>query len=90
MSDIEGELARVRGAFDKPTLRLLDRKWAPFVLAVFNSSFSRDQQSIQADRLHTQVDTYMDELRAVGVDVPGYGGRALCLQWMNDQWLYRA
>lgn len=90
MSDIEGELARVRGAFDKPTLRLLDRKWAPFVLAVFNSSFSRDQQSIQADRLHTQVDTYLDELRAVGVDVPGYGGRALCLQWMNDQWLYRA
>jgi hypothetical protein len=31
VSAIVGELARVREAFDKPTLRLLDRKWAPLV-----------------------------------------------------------
>lgn len=90
MSDIEGELARVREAFDKPTLRLLDRRWASFVLAVFKSSFSRDKQSVQADRLHIQVDAYLAELRSVGEDVPGRNGRALCVQWMNDQWLYRA
>jgi hypothetical protein len=89
MSDIEGELARVRGAFDKPTLRLLERKWAPFVLAVFKSSFSRDQQSVQADRLHAQVDVYLGALRSMGEEVPGANGRALCVQWMNDQWLYR-
>jgi Protein of unknown function (DUF3375) len=81
MSDIEGELARVRGAFDKPTLRLLERKWAPFVLAVFKSSFSRDQQSVQADRLHAQVDVYLGELRSVGEEVPRANGRALCVQW---------
>ena len=90
MSEIAGELARVREAFDKPTLRLLDRKWAPFVLAVFTSSFSRDRRSVQADLLHAQVDAFLADLRAVGIGVPpGKNGRALCAQWMNDQWLYR-
>jgi len=89
VSDIAGELARVREAFDRPTLRLLDRKWAPFVLAVFKLSFSRDRRSVQADRLHAQVDAYLGDLRSIGSDVPGKNGRALCVQWMNDQWLYR-
>ncbi|MCI4658828.1 DUF3375 domain-containing protein [Cryobacterium zhongshanensis] len=89
MSEIAGELARVREAFDKPTLRLLDRKWAPFVLAVFKSAFSRDRRSVQADRLHSQVDAYLADLRSVGSEVPGKNGRALCVQWMNDLWLYR-
>ncbi|TFD32989.1 DUF3375 domain-containing protein [Cryobacterium cryoconiti] len=89
MSELAGELARVREAFDKPTLRLLDRKWAPFVLFVFKSSFSRDRRSVQADLLHAQVDAYLADLRSVGSDVPGKTGRALCVQWMNDQWLYR-
>jgi hypothetical protein len=66
MSDIAGELARVREAFDKPTLRLSDGRWAPFALATFKSSFSRDRQSVPADRLPIQVDVYLDELRAVG------------------------
>lgn len=89
MSDIAGELARVREAFDKPTLRLLDRKWAPFVLAVFKSSFSRDRTSVQSERLHAQVDAYLAELRTVGTETPNGTGRSLCVQWMNDQWLYR-
>ncbi|PPL19600.1 DUF3375 domain-containing protein [Microterricola pindariensis] len=89
MSDIAGELARVREAFDKPTLRLLDRKWAPFVLAVFKSSFSRDRTSVQSDRLHAQVDAYLADLRSVGTETPNGNGRSLCVQWMNDQWLYR-
>ena len=70
MSDISGGLARVREAFERPTLRLLDRKWAPLVLAVFKTSFSRDQRSVGAERLHTQVDTYLEELRSVGEDTP--------------------
>ncbi|MBG6058091.1 hypothetical protein RCH16_001673 [Cryobacterium sp. MP_M5] len=89
MSEIAGELARVREAFDKPTLRLLDRKWAPFVLAVFKSSFSRDRRSVPAERLHAQVDAYLADLRSIESEVPGRNGRALCVQWMNDQWLYR-
>lgn len=89
MSEIAGELARVREAFDKPTLRLLDRKWAPFVLAVFKSSFSRDRRSVSAERLHSQVDAYLGDLRAHDVATPPGNGRALCVQWMNDLWLYR-
>lgn len=89
MSDIAGELSRVREAFDKPTLRLLARKWSPFVLAVFRTSFSGERRAIAAERLHTQVDTYLTELRTVGEDLPGVNGRTLCLQWMNQQWLFR-
>ncbi len=88
--DIGTELSRIAAAFDKPTLRLLDRKWAPLVLAVFRSSFSRDRQSIPAERLHLQVDAYLGDLRSLAVGVPEGTGRSLCMQWMRDQWLYRA
>ena len=82
--------SRVSDAFDKPTLRLLDRKWAPLVLAVFRLSFTRDQRSVPAERLHAQVDTYLESSpprrRQASSDATG---RALCMQWMKDQWLFR-
>lgn len=91
MSNIAGELARVNDAFDKPTLRLLDRRYSPLVLAVFRTSFSRDIRSVTAERLHAQVDTYLEELGAAGEAKlpPNATGRALCIQWMKDQWLVR-
>ncbi|WP_187976060.1 DUF3375 domain-containing protein [Mycetocola sp. JXN-3] len=90
MSDVLRELTRVRESFDKPTLRLLDRKWAPLVLTIFRTSFSRERQSIHAERLHVQVDTYLQELAALGEEIPTGTGRSLCVQWMNDRWLYRS
>lgn len=90
MSDIVGEIARVTEALEKPTLRLLDGKWAAFRVAVFRASFSRDRRSVPADRLHAQVDTYLIELLREGFDVPPVpNGRALCNTWVNDQWLFR-
>jgi hypothetical protein len=91
VSDIAGELARVRDAFGKPTLRLLDRLHSPLVLAVFRLSFSRDTRSVPAERLHSQVDTYLEELAAAGEDTlpTNAGGRSLCVQWTKDQWLFR-
>lgn len=92
MSDIAGELARVRGAFDQPTLTLLHRGQAPVVIAIFRSSFGRDVRSIPAPRLHDQVDAYLDELRLAGVPAAGLptgSGRELCLKWMHGQWLVR-
>jgi hypothetical protein len=90
MSDVLGELARVQAAFDRPTLRLLDSKWASLVITVFRSAFSRDRRTITAERLHAQVDAYLAELVAAGQDTPPSGsGRQLCLQWMRDQWLLR-
>jgi hypothetical protein len=89
-SDLRGELARLRESFDKPAMRLLDRKWAPLVLAVFRVCFTRDQRSVAAERLHAQVDSYLDELRSVGEETPpAASGRMLCVQWMNHQWLFR-
>jgi hypothetical protein len=90
VSDIAGELARVEEAFSKPTLRLLSRKWAPWVLTVFRCAFGRDHRPVGAERLHAQVDAYLDELRSAGKETPSQAGRALCLQWMNDQWLFRS
>ena len=90
MSDIVGEIARVTEALEKPTLRLLDGKWAAFRVAVFRASFSRDRRSVPADRLHAQVDTYLTELLREGLDVPPVpNGRALCNTWVNHQWLFR-
>lgn len=90
MSDIVAELVRVRDAFSKPTLRLLDRKGAPLALSVFRTSFTRDQRVIPADRLHQQIDNYLDELRFGGESVPDGPGRALCMQWLGHDWLIRA
>lgn len=91
MSGIEGEVARIRDILDKPTLRLLDRKYAPLALAVFNALFGGDQERVKADRLHSQVDAYLSELRAVGEDLgAAASGRAQCVLWMNHKWLFRS
>lgn len=90
MSEIVGELARARDALARPTLRLVDGKWAALRVATFRCSFSRERRSIQADRLHVQVDTYLTELHREGIDIPpNTNGRALCNAWVNDQWLFR-
>lgn len=91
MSNIAGELARVRGAFGQPTLTLLHQRLAPVIIAVFRSSFGRDTRSVPAARLHDQVEAYLDELRQAGHDdLPPGTGRDLCLRWMRGQWLVRS
>lgn len=90
MSEVVAELGQVREAFERPTLRLLDSKWAPVVLAVFRSSFGRENEAIAAERFHAQVDAYFDQLRFAGEDVPpGRQGRILCTSWVKGQWLKR-
>ena len=91
MSDIVGELARVKGAFEQPTLTLLHQRQAPVIIAIFRSSFARDVRTIVAPRLHDQVEASLDELRLAGEsDVPAGSGRELCLKWMRGQWLVRS
>jgi hypothetical protein len=90
MDDIVGELARVTGAFDQPTLTLLYKGHARVVIAVFRTVFSRDVQTVAAARLHEQVNTHLDQLRSAGVpDLPAGSGRDLCLRWMRGRWLVR-
>jgi hypothetical protein len=91
MSQVVGELARVAGAFDQPTLTLLHRKDAPIVIAIFRAAFSRDVRSIPSARLHFMVDTFLDPLRTAGAsNVLAGSGRDVCLRWMRGQWLVRS
>jgi hypothetical protein len=77
--------SHVHDALGRPTLRLLDGKWAAFRVAALRCSFSRERRSVQADQLHVQVDTYLSELQREGTDVPpNSNGRALCNAWVND------
>ncbi|KRF11311.1 hypothetical protein ASG90_16235 [Nocardioides sp. Soil797] len=91
MSDIEAELHRVRGAFATPTLTLLHQRQAPVVITLFRSAFGRSNTPIPTARLHTQVATYLDRLRAAGEDdLPNGSGKELCHRWMRGQWLVRS
>jgi len=89
VSDVVADLAWVRDAFERPTLRLLHKPQAALVLTVFRTAFGRDMSSVPADRLHTQVDVYLGELRQIGQDTPKGSGRDLCRKWMREQWLTR-
>ena len=40
MSEIAGELARVKGAFAQPTLTLLHQRQAPVVITIFRTALS--------------------------------------------------
>lgn len=90
MSGVVGELARAGDALSRPTLRLLDGKWGAFRVAVLRSAFSREQRAIQVDALHAQIDTFLGEILAEGIEVPASeSGRALCNSWVKNQWLFR-
>lgn len=89
MSGIVAELERASGALARPTLRLLNGPLAALRVAVFRASFSRDQRSVPADLLHSQIETYLVEMQHAGYDVPAGGARTLCNTWVKDQWLLR-
>ncbi len=91
MSEIAGELARVKGAFDQPTLTLLHQRQAPVVITIFRAAFGRNNKPIPTARLHTQVEEHLAQMRAAEEpDVPAGSGKDICQRWMRGQWLVRA
>ncbi|KRA32522.1 MULTISPECIES: DUF3375 domain-containing protein [unclassified Nocardioides] len=91
MSDIAGELARVKGAFAQPTLTLLHQRQAPVVITIFRAAFGRNNKPIPTARLHSQVEEHLAAIRAAGEsDVPAGSGRDICQRWMRGQWLVRS
>lgn len=91
MSEIAGELARVKGAFAQPTLTLLHQRQAPVVITLFRAAFGRDNRPVPTARLHAQVEDHLAQVRLAGEsDVPTGTGRDLCLRWMRGQWLVRS
>ena len=90
MSDIVGEHARITGAYDQPTLTLLNQKYARVTLAIFRTVFTRDTRTIPTARLHTRVEAHLDELRLAGIEhVPALSGRDLCMRAVKSEWLTR-
>lgn len=90
MDDAVGELARVRSAFDQPTLTLLSRGNPRVTVTVFRCCFSRDVTTIATARMHQLVDTILGDLRATGAsDIPTRSGRDLCQDWVRGLWLTR-
>lgn len=91
MSEIAGELARVRSAFAQPTLTLLHQKQAPVVITIFRAAFGRNNKPIATARLHTQVEEHLAQIRlADESEVPNGSGREICHRWMRGQWLVRS
>src|SRR6478752_6413910 len=91
MSEVAGELARVRSAFQQPTLTLLHQRQAPVVIAFLRSAFGRDNRPIPTARLHAQVEDHLTQLRLAGeTELPAGSGRDICQRWMRGQWLVRA
>lgn len=89
MSTVD-EFVRARSAFDKPTLTLLKRKWAPVVVAVFTTLFTREQPRISADRFHARVQDALDDLHLHGAETPDGTARDVCNDWVRQKWLIRA
>lgn len=94
MSEIAGELARVKGAFSQPTLTLLHQRQAPVVITLFRTAFGRNNTPIPTARLHTQVEEHLAQIRSTGETadsaVPNGTGKELCHRWMRGQWLVRS
>jgi len=91
MSEIAGELVRVKGAFAQPTLTLLHQRQAPVVITIFRAAFGRNNKPIPTARLHAQVEEHLAEIRLAGeTEVPSGSGRDICQRWMRGQWLVRS
>ena len=91
MSEVAGELARVKGAFAQPTLTLLHQRQAPVVITIFRAAFGRNNVPIPTARLHTQVEEHLAEIRLAGEsEVPSGTGKDVCQRWMRGQWLVRS
>ncbi|HET6692946.1 MAG TPA: DUF3375 family protein, partial [Pedococcus sp.] len=91
MSEIAGELARVKSAFAQPTLTLLHQRQAPVVITIFRTAFGRTNNPIPTARLHAQVEEHLAVMRLAGEqDVPTGTGRDVCQRWMRGQWLVRS
>ncbi|QIK83827.1 DUF3375 domain-containing protein [Sanguibacter sp. HDW7] len=90
LEGVGGTLAAVQRTFASPTLALLHKQSAPFVVAVFESVFVAGRSAVGADAMHLEVAQLLADLRAAGVEgVPGEAARVLCSRWVRERWLIR-
>ncbi|NNC10294.1 DUF3375 domain-containing protein [Planctomonas sp. JC2975] len=94
MSNTRAEAAYLRSlaAFRTPTLDLLHRRYAPFVVAVLSIVFTVDRPTVAVSDAHAEVGEILDELRAAGYDedermLPTGSAREICRYWVKVGWL---
>lgn len=90
MAAVTELVQRSRKAFEMPTLALLNKQYAPIVIAIFNSTFSADRKTISADQFHLEVDNCVAELGvAQELGISESPVRQLCTRWVREKWLIR-
>ena len=92
VSDIAGELARVRGAFEHPRSRCCTSGARPSSSRSSAAPSARDQPPV-AGRAAARPGRRLPRRaapRPATPDLPTGTGRDLCLRWMRGQWLVRS
>ena len=91
MGVVNAELAAARRAFARPTLALLNKTYAPAVIALFATVFSANRKAVPADQFHIEIAEHLDELRTFHQDeLPDGTARKLASNWVRDKWLVRS
>jgi len=94
MTNTRAEAAYLRSvaAFRTPTLDLLHRRYAPFVVAALSVVFTVDRPAVAVADAHAEIAEILDELRAAGYDeddraLPSGTAREICRHWVRVGWL---
>ncbi len=91
MGVVSSEIAVARRAFARPTLALLNKTYAPVVIALFAAIFGPNRKSVPADQFHIEVSDHLEELRLLDDDsLPEMSARKLASNWVRDRWLVRS
>lgn len=87
MSHMATEYLRAQEVMRRPTIALLRKDHAPFILAVLSSAFAQNTSRIVADQFHTMVATMAEDLRLRDFAVPAAPVRQICRTWVDERWL---
>ncbi len=91
MGAVQAEIARARRAFSRPTLALLNKHYAPIVIAIFGSIFSAQRKAIPSEQFHLEIAGHLEDLKALNeTDLPELTPRKLSSGWVRDTWLVRS
>lgn len=91
MGVVNGEVVRARRAFSRPTLALLNKTYAPAVIAIFTSIFTTNRKQVLAEQFIIDVNEHLEDLRDHdNEDTPDLPARKLVSNWVRDKWLVRA
>jgi hypothetical protein len=94
MTSTRAEAAYLRSlaAFKTPTLDLLHRRHAPFIVAVLSVMFTAERPAVAVSDAHAELNEIIEELTAAGYaeddrSFPSGAARDVCRSWVRMGWL---